>query len=199
MTAKKIEILLRKFKWDRLCKMYGSAHSSLIGFISTTWISQSQSHAVLDGAPSSSRGHGRRGQKNADILLCRQKKPYVIVEVESGASNYLDKIRSIEGYLRNTKEFNGVQFGLLVMTNMHGLHKGENCWDRIEDKVKKLKVAIAFVSVEKRKVKLGASLSPLDRLRHLNGYSNKSIVKIDYRVHTPTLDKRGTLYRENEK
>lgn len=194
MKAKAIAKFLKNLKWNKLCNIYGSAHPSIIGFISYTWINQSQYNTVLDGAPSSSRGHGRRGQNNADLLLCRQKKPYIVVEVESGVSNYQDKIETIQKYLENTKEFNGLRFGLLIMTDMYDLPKGKTCWDIIRNKIKKIKFPIALVFIEKKKIK--PDNSPLGILRKLNTYYPKDVVAVDYWIHTSNQDKKGTLYRK---
>lgn len=83
MEVKEIEDLLKAFRWNTLQRMYGCAHSSIIGFISTEWINLSSKNSILDGAPSPKTGKGRLGQKNADILLCRGDKPIIPVEVET--------------------------------------------------------------------------------------------------------------------
>lgn len=180
--------------------MYGSAHSSIIGFISSEWIKQSQYkyNMVLDGVPSSKK-KGKRGRKHADILLFKKKKPYVVVEVESGASEYCKKIDSIQKYL-TIKKFKGLEFGLLVMTNVYGLKRGESCWDILKNKIKKMKGNIALVSLEKKEDKKNLGTSRLDRLRKLdkNGYSSKTIVKIVFRI-PPIQNIDRTLYLKNEK
>lgn len=194
--TKNIVKFLKSFSWKTLSCMYGSAHSSIIGFISSEWINQSQYNMVLDGAPSSKK-KGRHGRKHADILLFKKKKPYVVVEVESGASEYCKKIDSIQKYL-TIKKFDGLEFGLLVMTNVYGLKRGESCWDILKNKIKKMKGNIALVSLEKTEANLGTSR--LDHLRSLdkNGYSSKTIVKIVYRI-PPNQDIDRTLYGKNEK
>jgi len=168
MTTENIVDFLKSFKWEILRNMYGCAHNSIIGFVSSSWISQSQHNTVLDGAPSPNVGSRRQGQRNADILLFQNKKPYVVVEVESGVSKYCEKINSIQRYLRNIKEFDGLKFGLLIMTNMYDYKKCKHNWDIIADKVKKMEETMAFVSIEKRKAVLGAS--PLEKLRSRNDY-----------------------------
>jgi hypothetical protein len=193
MTAKNIKKFLRSFKWNILCKMYGSAHCSIIGFISSSWIDQSVHNAVLDGVPSPSKGRRRKGQTNADTLLFKQKKPYIVVEVESDYSKYIDKINSIQKYFKNTEEFGDLNFGLLVMTNLYEFPNGKKCWDIIKNKIEQTKYPIALVSIEKREVKLDKS--PLDHLRGLNkNYKPKEIARIDYRIYL--LDQKiqsGTL------
>jgi hypothetical protein len=192
MDAKTINKFLKKFKWNNLCNMYGSSHCSIIGFISAGWIDQSLHNTVMDGAPSPIRGRGRNGQKNADSILFKQKKPYIVVEVESW--NYRNKIDTIQKYMKNKKYFSSVAFGLLVMTNVYGLRKNEGCWDVIKDKVKEMKDSIALVFLEKEDAKLDAS--SLDRLRALdeNKYSSKIISRINYWIHTASQDVYGTLH-----
>lgn len=198
MTAENISNFLKSFNWEILQNMYGSAHNSIIGFISSGWIKQSQQHnTVLDGAPSPNVGLRRRGQRNADILLFQHKKPYIVVEVESGVSKYCEKINSIQRYLRNTKEFEGLEFGLLVMTNMYDYKKCEHNWDVIADEVKKMKETMAFISIKKKKE--NRDDTPLGKLRRRNDYYPWSVEKIDYWIHTPARDKRGNLYDSNEK
>jgi hypothetical protein len=192
MDAKNILNFLKTFNWKILRNMYGCAHNSIIGFVSSGWISQSQHNTILDGAPSPNVGSQRRGQRNADILLFKNEKPYVVTEVESGVSKYCEKINTIQKYLRNIKEFDGLKFGLLIMTNMYDCKKCKHNWDIIANEIKKMKETMAFVSVEKKKVKLGDST--LEKLRSRNDYYPWDVEKIEYWIHTPTRDLRGNLY-----
>ena len=196
MAKENIVDFLKSFKWKILRNMYGCAHNSIIGFVSSSWISQSQHNTVLDGAPSPNVGSRRRGQRNADILLFQDNRPYVVVEVESGVSKYCEKINSIQRYLRNAKEFDGLKFGLLIMTNMYDYKKCKHNWDVIADEIKKMEETMAFVSIEKRKAMLG--VSPLEKLRRRNDYYPWDIEKIEYWIHAPTRDIRGSLYDSNE-
>ena len=93
--------MLKAFRWATLEAMYGCAHSSIIGFISTEWINQSEHNSILDGAPSSSIGKGRSGQKNADIILCKGDRPFIPVEVETLVNKYSEKVESLSTYLDN--------------------------------------------------------------------------------------------------
>lgn len=197
MAEENIVNFLKSFHWKILRNMYGCAHNSIIGFISSSWINQSQHNTVLDGAPSPNVGARRRGQRNADILLFQNNKPYVVAEVESGVSKYCEKINSIQRYLRNTKEFDGLKFGLLIMTNMYDYKKCEHNWDVVEDEVKKMKETMAFISIKKKKEKWDDT--PLGKLRSRNNYYPWSLEKIDYWIHTSTRDIRGNLYGSNEK
>ncbi len=196
MTAQQIWEFLKSFKWHILRNMYGSAHCSIIGFISSSWISQSHQNTVLDGAPSprerqsKMRDHKRRGQKNADIILCKQKKPYVVVEVES--YNYLDKIKTIQKYIKDKELFGDLKFGLLVMTNVYDdSQEDEKCWEEIKDEIRKMKSDVAVVFLEKNKEILDVSAQ--DQLRKLNHYSSKTIGKIKCWVHTSKGDIRKIL------
>ncbi|MEZ0536615.1 hypothetical protein ACAG39_05100 [Caldicellulosiruptoraceae bacterium PP1] len=77
MISVYIENIIKIFNWDVITRMYGSSHSSIIGFLSSEWIKNSQEHSILDGAPSPFVGKGIKGQKNADILLCKGDKPLI--------------------------------------------------------------------------------------------------------------------------
>jgi len=192
--------------------MYGSAHSSIIGFISTEWINLSKDNSIFDGAPSPITGKGRSGQKNADLLLCERNRPLIVVEVESGVSKYTKKIESILDYFKkteDTEDFDGLQWGLMVMSNVYyggpkKDKKDENyvqCkhnWEKIKEKVKEegKDSAIALVSIEKSKAQLDKS-TPWGRLRKRNNYYPWDIVNIDYWIHSGNHDKdvEGNLFK----
>jgi len=182
MDIKEIIDLLKTFRWSTLERMYGCAHSSIIGFISTEWINQSEHNSILDGAPAPSIGKGRSGQKNADIILCKGDRPFIAVEVETLVDKYSEKVESLSAYLDNTKDFNGIEFGLLFMTNLtKGDMKYRHCWDTIKMKIKEKNETIALISINKMKVSLyGDALS---HLRKRNDYYPWDIVRIDYWVH----------------
>ena len=153
MTVKDIEIILKKFRWNTLKNMYGSAHSSIIGFISSGWIKQDPSHYVLDGAPSPKTGGIRKGQVNADILLFREDVPFAVVEVETTIEKYRDKINTIFKYLNNVHDFPGIKFGLLIMTNGYTSKSHfktyQHNWEHIKQQIKKQNHSMALVSIEK--------------------------------------------------
>ena len=107
MISASIENIIKMFNWGIITRMYGNSHSSIIGLLSSEWIKRSSNHSVLDGAPSPFVGKGRKGQKNADILLCKGDKPFIVVEVETIVSKYLEKIDSIAAYMENTKDYDG--------------------------------------------------------------------------------------------
>jgi hypothetical protein len=94
MNINTLESLLISFRWNLLSRLYGCAHSSIIGFIATEWISQSEYNSILDGAPSPiTVGRGERsGQKHADLILCKAYTPFIVVEVETLVSKYEEKI-----------------------------------------------------------------------------------------------------------
>jgi len=198
--------------------MYGSAHSSIIGFISTEWINLSKDNSILDGAPSSITGkvdQTKRTKRIADLLLCKGNKPRIVVEVESGVSKYTKKIESISDYLKNTNDFDGLQWGLMVMSNVDYSvskkdkknkkdKKDENYvqykhnWEKIKKKVKEeyKDSAIALVSIEKSRTQLDDST--LGRLRRRNNYYPWDIVNIDYWIHSGNhdVDVEGNLWNK---
>lgn len=197
MTVNDIENFLKSFRWNTLQKMYGSAHTSIIGFISSEWINQSELNSILDGAPSPKIGKGRKDQKNAEILLCRGNKPYIVVEVETGVVKYSEKIDSIWDYLSNSKDFNGIKLGLLVMANGYAQSTKmiyRHNWEPVKKKVTKKKYSAALVSIEKSKAILDEST--LGHLRRRNNYYPWDIVNIDYWIFDGNNIREGNLWKQ---
>lgn len=181
ITLKAIEMerILKSFDWNIIRKMYGNSHSSIIGFILSQWIMQSEENSVLDGVPSPVVGKGRKGQRNADILLCKKDKPFAVVEVESQVSKYIEKINSIQEYLNNAVDYEGLQFGMLIMLNYtKGKRKYKHNWDKIRNNLQKIDHPIIFISVAKEKVKLSDTI--LDNLKKRNDYYPWEISDIEY-------------------
>jgi len=107
-----------------------------------------------------------------------------VVEVETSVNKYQDKLKSVQDYLKN---ISGLEFGLLVMTNLcKGDAKYKHNWDDIKTEIKNIdqdnSANIALVSIEKRKVELDKN-SALSKLRRRNDYYPWQIVRIDYWVH----------------
>jgi len=201
--ADKIVGILTAFKWDTLQTMFGCAHNSIIGFLSTMWINLAKDNSVLDGVPSPIIGAGRSGQRNADILLCKADKPFIVVEVETNVSKYPQKLESIRNYI-SSKYFGGLQFGLLIMSNLcTGDKKYKHNWEDIKEKVGRGHDSIALVSIEKenqrkKKQKIPPEESVLDKLKRRNGYYPWQIVNIDYWVYTKgDIKKQGDLVSRN--
>ncbi len=195
MNITEIEGLLRSFRWITLQRMYGCAHSSIIGFISTEWINASPDNSILDGAPSPEIGKGRRGQTNADILLCKGDKPLIPVEVETNVANYCKKLESLFSYLENNNNFSRfTEFGLLFMTNLcTGRMSYQHNWEKIKRRVLKGRNAIALVSIIKEKAQLENN-SELNVLRNRNQYYPWDIVTVDYWIYTPNETREGNLW-----
>ena len=182
MISASIENIIRMFKWDIITRMYGNSHSSIIGLLSSEWIKKSSDHSVLDGAPSPFVGKGRKGQKNADILLCKGDKPFIVVEVETLVSKYLEKIDSIVSYIGNTEDYDGISFGLLVMLNYtNGADKYKNNWHDAKEYAVSKDIPIAFVSIEMSKADLGDTV--LDQLKKRNEYYPWETSNIDYWIY----------------
>lgn len=176
-----------------MASMYGCAHSSIVGFISTMWVSQSPDNSVLDGAPSPITGTSRKGQRNADILLCRGDNPCIVVEVETSVEKYEQKLDSVLTYLRNV---DGLEFGLIVMTNLcEGKSKYKHNWEPIKQKISSdaKECSIALVSVEKENIRSKLSKSNLDKLRKRNDYYPWRVKNVDYWVH----DRNGVIREGN--
>ncbi len=195
MDIGEIENILKKFQWEKLQRMYGCAHSSIIGFISTEWIRFSlKDNSILDGAPSPKIGKGRKGQTNADILLCKVDKPLIPVEVETNVLKYEKKLKSLFDYLDNNKNFEGIEFGLLVMLNLcSGDKNHQHNWESIKQIVQENgKSNIALVSIIKEKPELKDSV--LNELRGRNNYFPWDIIQIDYWIFGANQQREGTLW-----
>lgn len=173
-----IVTLLKSFRWGTLQKMYGCAHSSIIGFVSTEWINQSENHSIFDGAPSPITGNGRRNQTNADILLCKDDRPLLVVEVETNVDKYNEKLHTLLTYLNPAAGLTGIEFGLLIMSNLtKGERKYQHCWDSIKQNVGDNNIAL--ISINKKKANLKKD-STLSLLRKRNDYYPWNIDKIEY-------------------
>lgn len=191
--------IITSFKWDTLQSMYGCAHNSIIGFLSTMWINLENDNSVLDGAPSPIIGSGRTGQRNADILFCKGDEPLIIVEVETVVDKYPKKLESILQYLHSS-DYKGLQFGILIMTNLCSNNenkkrkKYKHNWDEIKSMVQGKKDNIALISIEKQKIlQLGESI--LGKLKRRNEYSSWQIINIDYWVYGATgIIREGNLW-----
>lgn len=182
MKADELARILSEYRWSLLNRMYGCAHSSIIGFISTEWISQSKDYSIIDGAPSPIIGKKRIGQKNADVLLCKRKAPFIVVEVETNVVKYHAKIDTITEYLHNDKQFKGIEAGILFMTNLtKGETKYKHNWIDVKSRIKNMGHCIALVSIEKRR--MDQDNSTLGLIRNRNDYSPWDIVSVDYWIH----------------
>ncbi len=178
MNSQEIFDLIKKFDWNKLNKIYGCAHSSIIGFLSYEWLSLSKENSVLDGAPSPITGiaGGRKGQKNSDLLLCKNSEPFIPVEVETQVTKYETKLDSLNDYI---EKFNSIEFGLLYMTNLtNGNKKYKHNWDNIKEKIYRENNCIALVSAEKEKINF-ENQNEWSKLLKRNDYSQWEIVNID--------------------
>lgn len=187
MEKLNLESFIKSIPWKYLPNLYGSGHNSIIGLISTEWISQSNTNTVLDGATSAFTGEGRKGQKNADLILCSNKNPLIVVEVETTANKYLDKLDSLVDYLKN-EEVYGLIAGLMIMTNYctscdkFGLNYYEHNWEPIKEKIKKdySNYSFILVSIEKENQKEILGNAKEDKIRTRNSYHPWKINNIEY-------------------
>lgn len=117
---------LETVDWRIAAKTYGNNHSTLIGLIVHWWISQSpENRQVLEGAPP--HGYEEAGVKllgQGDALLCQDRKPLGIVEVEG--TRWEHTARKI-GYYFNSQvqEYENINFGLLLMYVTGAKGRGE--------------------------------------------------------------------------
>lgn len=143
---------IKCFKWKTIKQMYGNAHSSVIGFISTEWINSNnkKNRFILDGAYSI---ESEKNKYTADLILCEGDKPQVVVEVESGISKYSDKIKSLSTYLN--KEDTNLKFGILIMLNGWRRKKDDggywkHNWSIEEEITENIRDKILLISIKKK-------------------------------------------------
>lgn len=108
---------IKSCNWSILSSVFGSSHSSIIGFISAEWIRTYPEGIVMDGEPSPFVGEGRMGQVNSDLLLIRSDNIKAVVEVET--TRWREKVESLALYLNDPK-YAGAE-GLLVLTTVKGV------------------------------------------------------------------------------
>jgi hypothetical protein len=181
MNSNEISELIKRFDWSQLNRIYGCAHSSIIGFITYEWLKFSERNSVIDGAPSPNIGSGRTGQTNADLLLCSHEKPYIPVEVETNVIKYPEKLKSLFDY---KNAFPTIEFGLFYMTNLKsGIAKYQHNWEKIKQDIINRsgsdKMPIALISSIKRKIDFQVKNNWSELLKR-NDYSSWEIVSIDY-------------------
>ena len=147
-----IEPFLRSIKWGTLSKVYGSAHSTIIGFLSSSWLCYSPNYFVLDGAPSTHIGSKEHKRRHADLLFGRDRSPLIVVEVESTVKKYKGKLETLYMYLDCTKDFPGLQFGMLVLLNYTDRVKDryQHHWDELKIQVRQHSHNIVLISLQKR-------------------------------------------------
>jgi len=181
MNSQEIFDLINKFDWSKLNKIYGCAHSSIIGFLSYEWLSLAEDNSVLDGAPSPIiKGGGRTGQKNADLLLCKNNFPLIPVEVETQVEKYNFKLETLFDY---KIAFDSIEFGLLYMTNLtNGATRYKHNWDDLKKKVYGNKYPLVLISSEKSKINF-ESQNEWSKLLKRNDYAPWEIVNIDCYVY----------------
>lgn len=93
--------------WGVLKGMRGNPHSSIIGLLSSWWITMEDPNWVLDGPPTA----GNR--RVADILMGSTDAPRIVVEVEG--TRHLDKLESLRLYLHSEyADLSSVSVGVLV-------------------------------------------------------------------------------------
>ena len=196
MASVEIISTLEKFDWGKLNKIYGCAHSSIIGFIAYEWLKCSRKNSVLDGAPSPETGSGRKGQQNSDLLLCKDQKPYIPIEVETSVAKYPSKLGTLFKY---GEKFSDVEFGILYMSNfIRGNPKlrHQHNWDSIKTLVLNQSGAnrksIVLVSAIKSRIKFPIE-NKWSALLKRNDYSPWEIVCIDYWA----CDKNKTIIEGN--
>lgn len=194
-----MEFFFHCAKWNILLNLYGSAHSSIIGFLSTTWLAQSNKHFVLDTAPANQVGLRNKG-KLADLLLCSDSTPIVVAEVETTVDKYNDKLEVVESYLDNQEEFSGLEFGLLFLLNWTSRGDGyTHHWDELKASIGNTNYNIALVSFRKEAAELPFDKNLHSRLNERRGYYQWCYASIDFWIHFEDHRvKSGNLWRKTD-
>jgi hypothetical protein len=180
-----IEHFLRSADWHTLARLRGSAHNTIIGFLSSRWLGYSPNHFVLDGAPSTHIGSKTQKRRYADLLFCRDKSPLIVVEVESTEKKYPEKKEALCTYLDDTENFSGLQFGMLVLLNYTDRAKDryQHHWGKLKTVVRQSTHNIVLVSFQKRSEPLPFSAKTHARLLKDMGYYSWVHQSIDFWVH----------------
>ena len=104
--------------------------------------------------------------------MCKDNKPFIVVEIETVIKKYEKKVDSISSYLHNGKDFSGLEFGLLIMSNYGaGNLKYRHNWNSIKSKEEN---TIALVSIEKSRIPSDNSVLGRLRSRNLSNYRDGS-------------------------
>ena len=192
-----IEHFLRAADWRTLAKLRGSAHNTIIGFMSSRWLGYSPNHFVLDGAPSTHIGSKTQKRRYADLLFCRGTSPLIVVEVESTEKKYIEKKDALCMYLNDTENFFGLQFGMLVLLNYTDRAKDryQHHWDELKTEVCQSTHNIVLVSFQKRNEPLPFDAKTHARLLKDTGYYNWAHQNIDFWIHFHNHEAReGNLW-----
>lgn len=175
--------ILKDFNWEYLTRIYGSSHSSIIGFISHEWLRLNTIKKidayVLDGAPSPIKGK-RTGQVNADLVLLMDGKPKIIVEVET--ENLAKKAENLLDYF-GVMNYENIA-GLLVATKIKWDDKEKSYNEKDKGKLKEVektvnKTAFNLGVIEIRR-KRNKDISQEDVLRRETHYYHWEIDSIVY-------------------
>lgn len=151
----KVQIMLEKlieFNWEYLSSVYGSSHSSIIGFISYEWLkSNPTSNQVMDVPPGVMAEGNRR--VHADLVLFESGVPKIIVEVET--AKWEDKVKTIAHYL-NSEKYSSAK-GLLILTTVRSrFNNGEIAYNgkkstgtliELKDEITKSQKDISLVEI----------------------------------------------------
>lgn len=207
MNMVDIEKFLKKLKWKIHARLYGSHHSSTIGFITSEWLKKSEQNEVFDGAP---KIKSKKSRKHADLLMCQHGKLAIVGEVEADVSNYGKKTEAILDYW---KEYKNLRFGILVMMNCnncgkkifgHFWEKNKAKWKRlrgkIERSVKKANKVFVVVAIERKRTeecKRGhdSDTTKLRRIVKRNQYLSGDAVSIDYWIFKRRGASSGNLWK----
>ena len=117
--------------WQRLCRIHGNCHSSMIGLITGWWVDLDDRNWVLDGAP------GYRSRRDtdppryqsprADAIFCGPSGPVGVLEVEGNPDRYEGRAETIGHYMGlegdRHAELEGIRFGLLVLYPVQATRK----------------------------------------------------------------------------
>lgn len=110
MSTNEVWEALKDAPWERLSRIHGNCHSSMIGLITGWWVGLCPDHYVLDGAP------GYISRENADAILCNATGPVGVMEVEN--TLFRTKAETIGHYLTPDdchKALRGIHLGVLLM------------------------------------------------------------------------------------
>jgi hypothetical protein len=152
---------IRTFQWDLLQRVFGTSHSSIIGFVATQWLLTGESRSVIDAPPKVDLPGGRR---HADLLLYQDDESGIAVEVEAaGAHNAERKFEALAAYVRDERL--AISGGLLVAVEYHPLQAG------LDQLLERSRVPLAAVRILRTAWPPPAeSGTPLEQVRRDTGH-----------------------------
>ncbi|MFH0978969.1 MAG: hypothetical protein V1837_06755 [Candidatus Woesearchaeota archaeon] len=180
----------RNVRWDTLTSTYGSFHATLIGLIVEWWVHLDKENSAFDEGPAATMNPNGKNSKRVDLLLCRNKVPYAVVEIEG--SDWENKLSTFEQFFGQQKDkysFESIQVGIFILypaSMQQGRpRKGLKVFDQIFMSLFQEKVAgllknkrLFVITVDESLYNYSKIRSPWDKLRQKNDYYSYDMSRV---------------------